>query len=229
MLLSEYARWLDANPCYEVTGPAYCTNLYSLADGIKARNVLEIGTGWGCSTAAFAASLSKREGCRIVTVDNENRIEPKCRRLIRKSGVPVEYVSSLFEDYSCDFVADIIYIDTDWTEESMAACHKKFYGNLRPGGLFILDGMFGQFGPTAFVKNSGLAFQPLQYSESYAHAVHRKEPWPFKPIITYARCYECQWSSDGWDESAIVRQTTEHNDKFNHAVVAGHMQIQPSS
>lgn len=224
MRLSEYARWLSEHPCDEVGGTLYCLNLYALAESVKARNVLEIGTGWGCSTAAFAASLSKRNGT-ITSVDSHDRVEPKCRALINGTSVTVNFVLSRFEDYAHTSTVDVLYVDTDWTQESIESCRDKYYDLLNPGGLFIVDGVFGQPGPTAFMRDSRLRFMPLSYSDDYAHAVHRKEPWPFKKPITTASCRDCSWSVSDLTEREIVSMATLHNQKYEHTVKANHMAV----
>lgn len=224
MRLSEYARWLAEHPCDEVGGTTYCLNLYTLAEGIQAKRVLEIGTGWGCSTTAFAASLSRREGT-ITTVDTHDRVETKCKALIGESGVPVSFVRSRFEEYTHNGPVDILYVDTDWTEESIELCRERFYESIVPGGLFIVDGIFGQPGPTAFMRESNLQFTPLSYSIDYAHGIHRKPPLPFRNPIKNATCNDCSWEAYDLPEREVVALATLHNQKYEHTIRAEHMTV----
>jgi predicted O-methyltransferase YrrM len=223
MRLSEYARWAEKNGCRHVTGPRYCLNLYSFSESVQAKRILEIGTGWGFSTTALAASVGQRDGS-IVTIDNEDRLDGECLKLLGRSGAEVQHIRSRFQDYTPDGLFDLIYCDVEWTAECMRECHNLFYGFLRPGGLYVVDGMFGQPGVTQFVDERS-AFLPLHYSESYAHAVHRKQPWPRKPIFRHAVCRDCDWVSDSWEQEEIVGQMNDHCKALGHSATGGHFTV----
>lgn len=220
MRLSEYAHWLEKHPCLEVGGPQYCLNLYTLAESVQAKIVLEIGTGWGCSTTAFAASLSQRPGSYIVTLDQSDRMEPKCRRLLEKIGVPVHSVRSTLQDYACpEPLVDIVYVDLDGSRESVDMTYESFHRLLPIGGLFVIDGVFGQVGPTGFVRDSGLPFTCLQYATDYAHGVYRRPGSMALPHFTH--CRDCSWSTSEWSPDAVVKQANKHALSSGHSVAMG--------
>lgn len=216
MKASEYTAWLEAHPPKHVTGPQYCLNLFTLAESVKATRILEFGTGWGWSTTAFLASVSERDG-ELWTVDDVVRLDPETDKFIMNNG-GCNAVACKTQEFIPKGNYDLVYLDANPSIAAIVEDFERVWPHLRPGGLLVVDGMFGQHGPSVFWNKVGLACTPLQYSDGYAHGVHRKKPWPKHKRVTSVFCTECRWESKGKDEGAVLESTSAHVLATEHVV-----------
>jgi hypothetical protein len=163
--------------CDEVSGAQYALALYTLAEGVRAHDILEIGAGWGWSTRAFALSLENRVNTRLVSVDMfPKRIYAANRAAVKRTGVPWQVIEGDSARVTVDGEFDLIYIDGD--PYLAHADFLRFYPRLRENGLIILDGYGYQVGPTEAVESlqAQYPFVALPYDHPSSHAVHRKLP-----------------------------------------------------
>ena len=217
-------RTLDFGDCMEVGSQQYALNLYTLAESIKAMTVLEIGAGWGWSARAFAMSLAHRHG-RIISIDpHPERIKPENRGRIFALDVPwdvrTERSGQLMVNDPLPETFDLVYIDGD---PRNAASDFNFYlGNVRDGGLIVLDGYGGQPGPTEFIEaaEQERSFLLLPYSDAYCHAIYRK-PVPHAQDGKYeAHCTQCPKTFSATYWSGLDESIDAHVTQFNHSVEA---------
>ncbi len=216
MKASEYMAWLEGQDPKHVAGRQYCLNLYALAESIKATRILEFGTGWGWSGTAFSASVSNRSGS-VVSVDSKDRMDDPCRDFLE--GVDCFRAErSNTAEVALEGPFDLVYLDADPAIDAMIEDYKKTWPLLRPGGLLVVDGMFGQHGPSVFWNKVGLSCTPIQYSDGYAHGVHRKKPWPKHKRVTSVFCTECRWESKDRDEGVVMEHVSQHVITTEHTV-----------
>jgi hypothetical protein len=211
-------RTLDFGDCAEVGGQQYALNLYTLAESIKARTVLEIGAGWGWSARAFALSLAPRGGFLVSIDPHPERIKPENRGRISALEVPWEICKARSEDTPFNERIDLLYIDGD--PRNAAADYRHYYENVRDGGLIVLDGVGGQPGPTEFVESCEFDFLRLPYNDAYCHAIYRK-PVPLAHEGKYeASCTQCPqtFRADYW--SALDTAIDSHISVTQHTVNA---------
>lgn len=200
----------------EVGGEAYGNILKSITNGLRAKRVLEVGTGWGYSARAFAEAMNG-DG-EIVTIDYIDRMTTENRDAILASGVKLTRVVSKSHDATVSGPFDILYIDGD--PASAAADFARFSDTVRDGGLIIMDGYGGQSQPTDTVETLSIRrpFVTLPYNPIYSFAVHRK-PLPVKPNgRNIAKCEDCTMSSfsDTW--VGIDEWADDHVKTWQHAV-----------
>ena len=219
MLDTEWLDWLHDHGAYEAGGDQYSKTLYLLADSIDAETVLEIGAGWGHSAAAFAASMSKRKDCKIISVDLQpDRLISACREFVATSGV---YWSIIAEDSAKVHIEDdidLLYIDGDPFESR--SDFDRFYPRVIPGGMVILDGYYVQGGPTETVNDLQAThpFGIIPYSEDgiYCMAVHRK------PVVDdekhTIRCRNCTMTSLHFSYASARDAAEEHIREEKHLV-----------
>lgn len=221
MKASEYFQWLEENEPREVGGRQYCLNLYMLAESCQATAILEVGHGWGWSATAFAASLQERRG-KLVSIDPVDRRSRPCSDFMPNRCDWV-FARMHSHEYAPQDTYDLIYLDGSPVLGDIGRDFDRFYPHLRNGGLLVLDGACGQAGPTAFMKESRRSWTPLQYSEYYAHAVHRKKPWSsMRPMVSVA-CKGCPWRMTGATEEALSEQAQRHSEKTSHQVISNQL------
>lgn len=211
-----YFAWLEEHPPTEVNGVQYCLSLYSLCEGVRAKSVLEIGQGWGWSSTALCASVSERGG-KVVSLDPVDRMRPECREFVAGSHESIPLSSFEYEPQG---MFDLIYMDGDPRLDTIQQDYARYYEHLSPGGLLIVDGYFGQGGPTDFWKDCGLEFVPLQYSEYYAHAVHRKKPWNVMTPVVVVACNNCAWATADGTEVMLAEKARAHSEENHHHVIS---------
>lgn len=205
--------------CDEVSGTQYALALYTLTEGVQAHDVLEIGAGWGWSSRAFALSLENRVNTRLVSVDPfPKRIHAANRAAIKRMDVTWHIVEDESARANITGEFDLVYIDGD--PHIAHADFLRFYPQLRPGGLMVMDGYGGQVGPTEAVESlsAQYPFTALPYDGPYAHAVHRK-PKPRAQAGEYVvLCESCgaNTSFHSWRDADTAAQ--KHTNKNRHRV-----------
>jgi predicted O-methyltransferase YrrM len=182
----------DFGSCKEVTGQQYALSLYTLAESVRAKDVLEIGAGWGWSSRAFALSLENRQCSRLVSIDKHPaRIHRVNRVATKGTGIDWDIIEGDSAKIMPPGEFDLIYIDGN---PYMAhADFLRFYPKLRPGGLMVMDGYEGQVGPTEAVDSlaAQYPFVSLPYHPHYSHAIHRKPLTLSKKDGHIATCGHC--------------------------------------
>ncbi len=171
-----YFKWLGENEPKEVGGVSYCRNLLTLSECCKAMEILELGQGWGWSGSAFCASLSRRAGTRMRTVDLNPPLSGPVQSFIASTLVSYEFFRGDTANVNVgeDREFDLLYMDTSGSYEGALLNWNRFGANLRRGGYLVVDGYGGQPGVTFFVDSSGLPFFLMPYTDVYSHAVYRR-------------------------------------------------------
>jgi len=183
----------DFGECQEVAGPQYSLSLYTLAESVKAKSILEVGMGWGWSGRAFALSLENRPPAKLTSIDIvPERVKRENRRAVIDAGIEWNIIAEDSSEVEIDEEFDLIYIDAN---PNMAhADFLKFYPHLRPGGLMIMDGYGWQLGPTEAVDSLSpqYPFVSIPYGNSASsHAVYRKPVPPNGKYANRVMCKEC--------------------------------------
>ena len=177
-LLTDYCEEFRGNE--RVGGLQYLRNLYAFAESVQARNILEVGFGWGFSSVAFMASLSKRGG-RLTSIDPFYEHKPieqleAVARISHKLDVDwnIKIIDSM--RFRTKETYDILYIDGNpgLALHDFYSFHhlvrRRDKNHLRSGGLVIMDGYPDQFPITPAVEELGGYF-PMFYKQKCAHAV----------------------------------------------------------
>jgi len=137
--MEAYAKEKD----FPIIGPACGHVCYMLARMIGARNIFELGSGFGYSTAYFARAVVENGGGSVHHVVWDDDLSEKARGHLRVMGYEdvVEYhVSEAVQTLrETDGPFDIIFNDIDKQAypESLPVIESK----LRPGGVLIIDNM----------------------------------------------------------------------------------------
>ena len=173
-----YFKWLGENDPNQVGGASYCRNLLTISECCQAIDILEFGQGWGWSGSAFCASLSRRAGTKIKSVDLNPCLSGPVWDFITSTLVPYEYfrgdTANINVGVGEGWKFDLLYMDAPSSYEGILRDWNKFGPNLRHGGYLVVDGYGGQLGPTFFVDSSGLPFMLMPYTDVYSHAVYRR-------------------------------------------------------
>lgn len=133
---------------FPILGPASCQMCYLLARLIGAKNVFEMGSGFGYSTAWFARAVEENGGGTVHHTVWDKDLSEQARRHLavmgygqKGSGTKVEITYTMGEAVAALKEStgpyDIIFndIDKDAYPDTIDVVHQK----LRPGGLFITD------------------------------------------------------------------------------------------
>lgn len=172
--------WLLIDDCKDVGGHDYVRFLYKLATAGNAKRIGEIGLGWCYSGRTFCLALEANGGGELVSIDPLDGLPLDSHSALQHiekppAGVTWTWIPKISHDVDTIGPVDILYIDGDPRfpfDDAM-----RFYGDIEPGGLLILDGIGSQDGPNIAVdkmKALGLDCEIHQYSEHYSFAVHRK-------------------------------------------------------
>ncbi len=212
----------DFGECLEVRSPQYALSLYTLAESVKAKSILEVGMGWGWSSRAFALSLENRPPSKLTSIDIvPERIKRENRKAVVDSKIDWDIIAESSADVEIDCEFDLIYIDAN--PEMAHADFLKFYPRLKPGGFIIMDGYGGQVGPTEAVDSlsSQYPFVSIPYDalkEIYSHAVHRKPLSPHSGKGIHIVCKECNTIVNcvSWREADT--KAFAHTKKMRHTV-----------
>lgn len=144
--MEEYAK----EHGFPIVGPAAGLFLYNIARIVGARRVLELGSGYGYSTAWFAKAVEANGGGTVVhTVWDEDLSRMAREHLGRMgfaeagssagNGTSIEYVvgEALNATKTMSGPFDIVFCDID--KEAYPQAESVAYGLLEAGGLFITD------------------------------------------------------------------------------------------
>jgi caffeoyl-CoA O-methyltransferase len=128
---------------FPIIGPAAGNMCYQVARLIGAKNIFELGSGYGYSTAWFAMAVKENGGGIVHHVVWEEALSQRARSHLSKLGLDdvvryhvSEAVRKLKEEAG---PFDLIFNDIDKTgyPDSLPVIKEK----LRPGGVLIIDNM----------------------------------------------------------------------------------------
>ena len=205
--------------CKEVLGNQYALSLYALAESICAKDILEIGAGWGWSARAFALSLENRPGSCLVSIDTKpERIHAENRAAVETTGVNWKITKAHSSSAEVAGEFDLIYIDGDPYQAQ--ADFLRFYPKLRPGGLMVMDGYGGQMGPTEAVESlsSSYPFTILPYTAKCCHAIHSRPRRLTEKNINMITCQLCGKSQSLPNWRTADTQAVKHSQDSGHKV-----------
>lgn len=137
--MEDYAK----REAFPIIGPAAGYFCYQVALMIGARNVFELGSGYGYSTAWFAMAVKENGGGTVHHVVWDEELSRMARERLKAMGLEdtVQYhVSEAVQRLrETPGPFDLIFndIDKDGYPESLPVIKEK----LRPGGVLIIDNM----------------------------------------------------------------------------------------
>jgi predicted O-methyltransferase YrrM len=124
---------------FPIVGPLVGRLLYILATSVKAKRVLELGSGFGYSAYWFAKAVGK-DGivtCTDGSEENRTRAQEYFKRgkIADRVQFHIGDAVKLIDSFDGEF--DIIFNDIDKTQYPKVV--RKIVSKLRKGGLFIAD------------------------------------------------------------------------------------------
>jgi predicted O-methyltransferase YrrM len=151
------------------TDPDFGHLLYRFVRSADVRSVLELGTGYGGSTAWLAAGVADRGG-RVTTIDRAGRREPA--ELLARLGLaacvdvvhaPRSYTWELMRlvesrtiDGACRPVYDLCFIDGAHTWDADGFAFFLVDKLLAPGGWLVFDDLEWTFATSPSLRDSEL-------------------------------------------------------------------------
>jgi len=128
---------------FPIIGPTCGHFCYLVARLIGARQVFEMGSGYGYSTAWFARAVQENGGGRVVHTVWEAALSLQARAHLTTLGYAdiVEYrvAEATAELRGRDGPFDLIFLDVD--KEGYPAALDVIEDRLRPGGVLLADNM----------------------------------------------------------------------------------------
>jgi caffeoyl-CoA O-methyltransferase len=128
---------------FPIIGPVVGHLCYQLALTIGARQVFEMGSGFGYSTAFFARAVAANGGGRVHHVVWDETLSQQARTHLTRlglDGVVTYHVGEAIEALrSQDGPFDLVFNDID--KHAYPASLPVIEAKLRPGGLLIVDNM----------------------------------------------------------------------------------------
>jgi len=128
---------------FPIIGPLVGAECYRLARSINARQVFELGSGFGYSTLWFAAALRDNGGGQVVHTVWEDALSQQARSYLERAGLADqvrfkvgEAVALLTADAD---VHDIVFMDID--KHGYPGALPAIRQHLRVGGLLIVDNL----------------------------------------------------------------------------------------
>jgi predicted O-methyltransferase YrrM len=124
---------------FPIVGPLVGRSLYVLARLLKARRILELGSGYGYS--AFWFALASPEDAKILCTENSQENIQRAEDYLRRAGLwnKVQYFAGdalqTLDRQQGEF--DLIFMDIDKHQYPLG--FRKGFPRLRTGGLFITD------------------------------------------------------------------------------------------
>jgi caffeoyl-CoA O-methyltransferase len=137
--MEQYAKETD----FPIIGPAAGYFCYLMARAIGARNIFELGSGYGYSTAWFARAVAENGGGTVHHVVWDDDLSQRARRHLSALGLDgiVKYhVGEAVETLKAQKETfDLMFNDID--KSGYPASIPVVYERLRPGGVLIIDNM----------------------------------------------------------------------------------------
>jgi predicted O-methyltransferase YrrM len=128
---------------FPIIGPVVGHLCYQLARTIAARQVFEMGSGFGYSTAFFARAVAENGGGMVHHVVWDDALSAQARGHLRTlgfgDGITYHVGEAIEVLQSQDGPFDLIFNDID--KHAYPASLPVIEQKLRPGGLLIVDNM----------------------------------------------------------------------------------------
>ena len=140
--MESYAQEIE----FPIIGPACGYLCYQIARMIGARNVFELGSGFGYSTAWFAQAVEENGGGSVHHVVWDEQLSQRARRHLKVLGhaqtvsYHVSEAVAVLRETPGPF--DLIFNDID--KEGYPASLPGIAEKLRPGGVMIVDNLLWQ-------------------------------------------------------------------------------------
>jgi len=144
----EDAEQIVRNCPVEMGGPGDLDLLYSLAERVQARKIIETGVAYGWSSLAILCSLATRDGARLISSDmpypgrNNDRhvgcVVPK-RLLEHWQLLRSADRQSLPKAIRLLGTIDMCHYDSDKSRAGRLWAYPLLWNTLRPGGVFVSD------------------------------------------------------------------------------------------
>lgn len=132
-----------ARESFPIIGPVCGYFCYQVARMVSARNIFELGSGFGYSTAWFAMAVRDNGGGRVHHVVWDEKLSQEARGHIDRLGLGefVEYrvgeAVGVLKEHQGGL--DIVFSDID--KEGYPGSIPVILEKLRPGGVFIADNL----------------------------------------------------------------------------------------
>jgi caffeoyl-CoA O-methyltransferase len=137
--MEEYAQQND----FPIIGPAAGQLCYLIARMIGARQIFELGSGYGYSTAWFARAVRENGGGTVHHVVWDEDLSKRARRHLSALGygdvVRYHVAEAVATLQQTEGPFDIIFNDID--KDAYPASLPVIAEKLRPGGVLIIDNM----------------------------------------------------------------------------------------
>ena len=129
---------------FPIIGPVAGNICYQIARMIRARNVFELGSGYGYSTAWFARAIHENGGGTVHHVVWDDELSGQARMHLSRLGyaeiVQYHVAEAVRTLESTPGPFDLIFNDID--KEDYPKALPIIEQRLRPGGILIVDNMF---------------------------------------------------------------------------------------
>jgi predicted O-methyltransferase YrrM len=175
MTWADCHAYLEAH-CNAEPGPLpaatvlYAQVLWTLAECLAVRSVLEVGIGpTSVSGMTFAHSMASRGGGVLTSIDvDPARPQPRYREWAREHGIlwATSYGDSLGVTLPAKLTCDLLYIDGAHDEDHAYGDTMRFLPHLRAGGYLLIDDFPAFLG----VKEAG--FRMYREGFQFVHLAH---------------------------------------------------------
>jgi predicted O-methyltransferase YrrM len=146
-------------------GPGDLNILYSIAEHLKAQNVVETGVAYGWSSLAILLSISRRKGSLLVSTDmpypnlNNDRyvgcvVPSELKQHWRL--IPLADKDALPKALKQFHQIDMCHYDSDKSYGGRMWAYSRLWNALRPGGCFISDDIGDNVGFRDFCNQIGI-------------------------------------------------------------------------
>lgn len=164
--LLDLSRYYLTRPNNELI---YFNLLFSIAIAAKPNVILEIGTGAGVSTRAFARALQywHRVDCRarhLHTCDTNQsaliRVAQRYGSLVIAHGIPSSELAELWEQHRQPI--DLLYIDADYSYDQSISDFHRFSEWVVPNGLILMHDTFPLSETHEDLRYSGMVWKTVR-------------------------------------------------------------------
>ncbi len=128
---------------FPIIGPATGYLCYQVARMIKARNIFELGSGYGYSTAWFAAAVKENGGGTVHHVVWDEALSRRAKMHLANLGLDgfVQYHVGEAVATLCAYTGPFDLIFNDIDKEDYPSSLPIIKEKLRPGGVMVIDNM----------------------------------------------------------------------------------------
>jgi predicted O-methyltransferase YrrM len=128
---------------FPIIGPATGYFCYQVACMIRARNIFELGSGYGYSTAWFAQAVKENGGGTVHHVVWDENLSQKARGHLAKLELDSQIQFHVGEAVAtlCAYTGPFDLIFNDIDKEDYPSSLPVIKEKLRPGGVMLIDNM----------------------------------------------------------------------------------------